>query len=490
MRDRTTRTYTDQAGQTTSKGKAVRRRKCTPLLVLLLALVAAACSTRVNHDDVVRANGAYVTGGAGAVGGSAGTSGGAAGTANVGSGALPSGGGSVSAGTAPAGTGGTAGGAPTTNQGTPGASNAAPTGNAATGAPIVIGNAGSYTGLGTAGLDLARTALQAWAADLNSRGGLKGHPIRVIVKDDGGDASKARAQVQELVEKDNVVALVGNLGYSSSADAWQGYIEQKKVPAVGGNCAAKGWFSSPVMFSQCPNPDVMFYGAVLLASRYGAGKKFGAMVCTEDSVCTTGQNDWFSKGYARKVGLDPVYQAQISLAQPDFTAQCVQAKSRGVQILALVVDPATAKRIMSSCSQQGFKPQYLTTYGEEASDTPKYAGDIISAQVQFPFLDLNTPAYQTFINVWRKYSDQDPTPFAATVWASAKIFEQAALQAKDLTRAGIIASLYRYQNQRFGGLTLPLSYGPKGTTNGSCIFYMRAGNGRWTTPLGDKPVCW
>src|SRR5205807_3703097 len=144
----------------------------------------------------------------------------------------------------------------------------------------------------------------------------------------------------------------------------------------------------------------------------------------------------------------------------------------------------------SSCSQQGFKPQYLTTYGEEAADTPKYARDIISAQVQFPFVGLNTSAYQTFINVWRKYSSQQPTPFAATVWASAKIFEEAALQAKDLTRAGLIASLYRFQNQRFGGLTLPLSYGPKGTTNGSCIFYMRAVTGRWTTPLNDSPVGW
>jgi branched-chain amino acid transport system substrate-binding protein len=455
--------------------------------MLALSVAATGCSSRLSHDDIVRASGAQQAAGEAAAG-SASSSSGVGPVNSSGPGATAGGGVATSPG---------AGDRPATTIVSPGgAGTAGTTGGAhnstavASGAPIVIGSAGSYTGLGTAGLDQARNALQAWVADTNAHGGIKGHPLRLVVKDDGGDASKGRAQVQELVEKDKAIALVANLGYSSSADAWQGYLEQKKVPAIGGNCAAKGWTSSPVFFSQCPAPDTMFYGAVVLGARYGTGKKFGAMVCTEDSVCSTGEGDWFSKGYARKAGLQPVYQAEISLAQPDFTAQCLQAKSAGVQILGLVVDPATTKRIIASCSQQGFKPEYLLTYAEEAPDTPKYASDIISAQTQFPFMGLDTAEYQAFTSVWHRYYQADPTPMAATAWASAKILEKALRGGKQMTSAGLIETLYRYHHEQFDGLTIPLSYGPHGTTNTPCIFYMRGSGGRWTAPLSDKPVCW
>lgn len=471
------------------------RRRAVPLIVAL-AIVSAGCGSRVSHDEIVQANGVVTSDGgtAGASGSAVGPETGDADAAGAGdAGTDPSA--PVSAG--PAGDAPGSAGSETAEAASSGGANGAgsaggggASSTAVSGPPIVVGNAGSYTGLGTAGLDAARKALQAWAADVNARGGLKGRQVKLVIKDDGGDASKGRAQVQEMVEKDKVVALVGNLTYSSSADAWQGYLEQKKVPAIGGNCAAKGWNSSSVFFSQCPSPDSMFYGAVFLGAKFSSGKKFGALVCTEDAVCTTGRSSWFDKGYAKKVGLDPVYSAEISLAQPDFTAQCVQAESAGVQLLGIVADPATTKRIMASCSQQGYTPQYLTTYGEEAVDTPKFARDIISAQLQLPFTGINTASYKSFIAVWSKYNKSPPTPFALTTWASAKIFERAANGAKEVTPAGLVEALYTYRNERFGGLTIPLSYGPRGTSNANCIFYMRGSGGKWTAPQSDTPVCW
>jgi branched-chain amino acid transport system substrate-binding protein len=207
-------------------------------------------------------------------------------------------------------------------------------------------------------------------------------------------------------------------------------------------------------------------------------------------VCSTAENAWFARGFAKKAGLEPVYRAQISLAQPSFAAQCIQARQAGVQVLGLVVDPATTKRIMASCSQQGFAPQYLLSYGEETQDTLKYADDIISSQLQLPFAGVSTAEYRSFLEVWNSYYDVEPEPMALTAWISAKIFERAATEATTLTSAGLISALYKYRNERFGGLTIPLSYGPRGTTNAPCIFYMRGANGRWTAPLSDKPVCW
>jgi branched-chain amino acid transport system substrate-binding protein len=466
------------------------RRRVLPAM-LVLALTAAGCSSRLSHDEIVQANGdlSAAAGSRGpdgtAVAGDASVSNQPGGLAAAG-GAEGGGAGGDAAGTPNGGPGPDTG---ATAQGTDAAAPGA-AGGPATGAPIVVGNAGSYTGLGTGGLDSAKQALLAWAADLNARGGLKGRPVKLIIKDDGSDAAKARAQVQEMVEKDKVVALVGNLGYTSSADAWQGYLEQKKVPAIGGNGAAKGWTSSPVFFSQASSTDTMYYGAVYLAAKYGTGKTFGSIVCTEDAACTNAKSTWIDKGAARKVGLNPAFSAEVSLAQPDFTAECLQAKNAGVQILGLLLDPATVKRLMASCSQQGYKPQYLLTYSEEAIDTVEFAPDIISAQTQLPFTGIDTATYKSFISVWSKYNKNPPSPYAMTAWASAKIFEKAATDAKEITSAGLIEALYKYRGERFGGFTVPLSYGPRGTTSQNCVFYLHGIDGKWTAPQGEAPVCW
>src|SRR5206468_12933342 len=56
-----------------------------------------------------------------------------------------------------------------------------------------------------------------------------------------------------------------------------------------------------------------------------------------------------------------VWEAKGSRARPDFSAECLQAKSKGAQAVIVFVDAAAASRATRSCIQQGFKPQWLTS---------------------------------------------------------------------------------------------------------------------------------
>ncbi|MFB9729535.1 ABC transporter substrate-binding protein [Haloechinothrix salitolerans] len=354
----------------------------------------------------------------------------------------------------------------------------------------MIGSVADSSGLGSAGYDQVGDALRAWAAVTNAKGGIDGRPVKVIIKDPGGDAAKARSQAQELVEKHKVVALVANDGWTSSVNAWKDYAEKKKVPAIGGNCYATVWETSPTFFSQCPSFDAQLYGSVFLAAKHGQGTKFGGLFCSEDAVCTTAKDRWFGQGYAKRAGLDPVYQADVSLSQPDYTSECIQARNAGVEILALATDSATTKRIASSCRRQNFTPEYLISTSVAEPDQAKFIDEIISAQQAIPFSGTSTPAYQEFAAAWEKHYQEPPNPLAVNSWAAAKIFEKAVRSAKEITRSGLIDALYRFKKERFGGLTVPLSYGPKGTDSVDCVFYMKASGGNWSAPQGDRPVCW
>ena len=88
----------------------------------------------------------------------------------------------------------------TTPENTPSSTTSAPTGD-----PIVLGAIGGYTGNQAASNGLVDDASMAWEKSVNARGGINGHPVKLIIKDDGADPAKAlQAQRQGVPDADIV----------------------------------------------------------------------------------------------------------------------------------------------------------------------------------------------------------------------------------------------------------------------------------------------
>ncbi|MGP3983153.1 ABC transporter substrate-binding protein [Streptomyces sp. KR80] len=465
-----------------------RTRRRTLAAVAVLSLALTACGTRLDHDTIVRAaagSGQAGAGGDGSLPGADGAGEGAAGDDAAGGSGAP---GEAGAGGDQPGQGGDSGGPGEKGSGGNG-------GSGRGGPPIVIGSVGTLSGPGGVAFAQGPRALQAWAAATNAAGGIKGRQVRVIVMDDGADAAKGRSQVQELVEKHKVVAIVAAMTTTHTLAAWKGYVEKKKVPVVGGDCSTTLWSESPMLFSQCPHTNSQMDGLANVGAKYGKGTKLGGLFCTESDACTHAENRMFGSGKAAKrFGLEPSYRAKISLTQPDYTAECIQARNAGVQLMLVTGDPNTVARVASSCRRQNFNPQFLQPSATVAADTAGKPGlsNVLATMAVFPFTGLGTPAFGEFSSAWKKYGGgRAPGPAAAQGWASAKVFEKAARAAGDVSRAGLVKKLYTFRGERFGGLTVPLTYvAGKGTADTRCTFYMRGAGGRWTAPAGNRTVCW
>jgi branched-chain amino acid transport system substrate-binding protein len=103
----------------------------------------------------------------------------------------------------------------------------------AAGAPIKIGFSAPLTGP-LAGFGLIAQGLQAQIDKVNEAGGIDGHKIELITKDDAYDPAKTKTNVQELLEKDkilvsvlqvgtpNVGAVLGNYSKACVAQAYVG----------------------------------------------------------------------------------------------------------------------------------------------------------------------------------------------------------------------------------------------------------------------------
>jgi branched-chain amino acid transport system substrate-binding protein len=273
-------------------------------------------------------------------------------TQRSGQAAAPSTVGASEPGVAPSGTKPAPGLTPTTQQRgqpatpAPGSPAPVPTGRG----PIRLASIGTWSGAVGATLSPILQGGQLWVKMINSRGGLNGQPIQLLVFDDAGDPARHRAQVQEAVERQGIVAMLNNAEPITGQGSVE-YITQKRIPIIG-NTGAETWsYSTPMIFPQQSAADfiieaIIASGADVLVPQ---GKtKLGTVMCAEVSACRDGEHV-FSE-HAKSLGFEYVYKGQASLAQPDFTAECLAARNAGVQSLLIFLDTQSLTRFAASCA--------------------------------------------------------------------------------------------------------------------------------------------
>ncbi|HKN38680.1 MAG TPA: ABC transporter substrate-binding protein, partial [Acidimicrobiia bacterium] len=384
-----------------------------------------------------------VTGNGTAAGGAAGSgsSGAAAAGTKAGSAATPGAAGSrTAAGTAagPSGSGGAGPGSPGAGQGaakpgTPGGGGAPA---AASGAPILVGALGQTSGIVGAAVGPALPALQAWTAATNAAGGIKGHPVKLFFADDGGDPARARQLVQQLVERDHVISFVMHFT-PLAGQATVDYLNQKRIPVTGDSGAGQWFYQSPMFFPQfCTGQcwvRAMIYGAA--AETVPQGKSKLAMLnCQEAQFCVDADRLW--PGLASKVGYNVVFRRQASLAQPDYTAECLGARNAGADVFGLAMDGNAIGRIASACARVNFHPIYFIHHSallvDHAKD-PNLDGILVPLASRAWF-DTSNPvvaAYQKALSSYAPGAEAKDPSFAG--WAAAQQFQAAANAAPDPT---------------------------------------------------------
>ncbi len=104
----------------------------------------------------------------------------------------------------------------------------------------VVGVSGAMTGPAASNYAPVVDALKAYLDNLNSKGGVNGKPIRLVIQDIQGEPSKAAADAKKLVAQDKVLMLI-NTSLSSTYAPMVGESKRAKVPLyyAGAVCPAE-----------------------------------------------------------------------------------------------------------------------------------------------------------------------------------------------------------------------------------------------------------
>lgn len=361
-------------------------------------------------------------------------------------------------------------------------------------APIVIGNIGTYSGVGSSSQGGYRQGLQAWMNATNAAGGINGHPIKLITVDDAGNPTTALTEVQKMVTNDHIVAL---LSPASATTAYMSYLSGKGIPAI----TASGFYGiSPGLTLNASTSLLAFSKAEATLAKLSGKTSYADIYCAEVTVCKS--SDVSQKAEAEKLGMKFVSFAQAASAS-SYTAACLQLKAAGIQAVALNGFTDMDLRFAKDCVQQGYHPLWLTV-GTALTpaflSTPALSG-LQAALLDFPWFEADSPATNAFQAALTKYlpdikSDAlNYSPNLSAAYAAGMVFTKAATSAPDPTNVkDLLGGLAKITADDFGGLTPPLTFGtPDLLSNPSkyvqpqanCFFAIENQNGAWGKVTGQ-----
>jgi branched-chain amino acid transport system substrate-binding protein len=363
---------------------------------------------------------------------------------------------------------------------------------AATKAPIVIGDICSCTGPEASSVAQTSPTIQAWAKYVSAHGGIQGHPVTIIVKDDGYNPTTSLADAQTLVQADHVVAIVDNSDVDTS---WGPYLQQQGVPVVGGSESDEG-YESPDWFVPGATYNNFTAGVAYAAKKEGV-KKMADVYCAEVAVCAQSSVDL--KKALTALGIDLTYTSAISFSAPSYAAYCLAAKQSGAT--ALLVGDATAivNKVVQDCATQGYNPLELSGDGTVAISwltIPGFQGNVDS-QPNISFF-VHNAATKPMYDALAKYAPGVTTgpnfgEIVVETWAAGVELQtagDAAHFSAHPTAKEMLAGFYAMpKGTTLGGLSSPLTFKKGKTFNDGCYFLMGIKNQKFVSLDSSKDYC-
>ena len=364
---------------------------------------------------------------------------------------------------------------------------------AASRSPINIGDIGSLTGPEASSIAQTTEVLEAWAKTVNAKGGIQGHPINLIVKDDAYNPPTSLAQVEGMVTGSHIVALIDN---SDVDTAWYKYVEQNKIPVIGGQ-TEDGPYENADFFDPGSTFNDFTIGEAYLAKLVHS-KASADLYCAEVALCSQALGPL--RANLPKFGSKLVYASAIGFAAPNYSAQCLAAKQAGATSMTVGDATQIVNKVVQNCAAQGYDPIQLSgdgTVGISRLSIPQFNGNV-DAQPDVPFFVHNSATDPMYAALKKYYPSQLTNPnFGEIVvenWADAILLQDALGEVKlasTPTAAEVTTGMYNLpQGTTLGGLTPPLHFKKGKPTTNVCFFYMGIKNGKFIVLKNTaQPTC-
>lgn len=337
--------------------------------------------------------------------------------------------------------------------------------------PYVIGAAGPWKqGYGLQNLQGVQLAVE----EINQAGGIDGHPLRVIPRDDEGDGPTAAKIAQDFVNTSSISAVVGHVnssGMLSAAPIYDGRLAAVATSATSPDLTGISSWVFRIISSDSLNGIAL----ANFASKFGGRTPASVAVLYENNTYGRGLADSFRRSFHGEIlSLDPI-NADLPTAEPYIA----YLKTKRPKIVFIAGRVESGLKILQEAKRQGFNATFVGGDGWQGilADTTTSEGAYIG--MSFTPEDPS-PAARAFVAAFKKKYNIAPDAHAALAYDATRLIAQA-LKEKGPDRRAIRDYLHSLNRETaYQGLTGPAFFEDTGDPVGMRFRVLRAHSGLLT----------
>jgi ABC-type branched-subunit amino acid transport system substrate-binding protein len=194
------------------------------------------------------------------------------------------------------------------------------------------------------------------------QGGIKGRKVTLLSLDDGYSPPKTMEGTRQLVERDNVLAIVNTIGTPTNR-AIHRYLNQKKVPQLLILSGAAAW-NDPKTY------PLTMMGMIAYDTEGAVYARHILQSMPNGRIAVLRQNDDFGKDYVEgfRHALDPkaariVGEVSYESTDPTVDSQVIQLRASNADAFFIVATGKHATQAMRKAAELGWKPQIYLPAG-------------------------------------------------------------------------------------------------------------------------------
>lgn len=346
---------------------------------------------------------------------------------------------------------------------------------------IILGNVSTLSGPVPGLFRGALVGAQAWAAMVNSQGGIDGRLIEIRSGDDGLDSG--RNKNAHLALKDKVFAFLGS--FSVTDDGGVSELAGTNIPDIG-TPLAPSRFKLPNNYAPVPVPPGWETGpAKYYINTFGAApmKKTALFVSAVETARVSARRE---RAVLESLGYEIVYTREVQPNEPNYTGDVIQMRSQGVQVVMWEGQADQIADLVVAMADQDFTPTLLnpgsTAYSEAFLKQAGAAAEGARIDVTHA-LFLGGDAAMPEVRLFREWMakvdpNQDVDLFALFAWSSGRMLEKALHDAGPaITRDKVLAALATVTSFDANGLIATTNPAQKKATD--CFLVIRVQGGKF-----------
>ena len=257
---------------------------------------------------------------------------------------------------------------------------------------VKIGWIGPLSGWGTAGGTAIMRGTELAIDHINAAGGVHAHELELVTRDSEAKPERAITVARELIEREEVYALIGKFD-SSSAKALNPVLHEAGVPMMLSIAAA----TKNIEYDRDPNFMFRTSGADHYIAEFLVDfvmKEFGAekiAIGYEDTGYGFGGRDDITKAL-EKLDMAPAAKVKFSRPDTDMTAQALVVQRSGADVIILYSIAKADAMMIRSLDKVGVKIPVVCAWAASSPELPKFAGPLaegVTVMQTFSFMDPN-----------------------------------------------------------------------------------------------------